>query len=102
MKQSSTWRELRCVSFALKSFAHLSRCSVKWLTDNQAVPLIVNSGSMNGICINLQLVSSSTSSSSSLSGRNFFHICLLNRNFRFTTADSATSSKSMPSSSIER
>ena len=43
MKQSSTWRELRCVSFA-----HLfSGCTVKWFTDNQAVPLIVKSGSMN-------------------------------------------------------
>ena len=30
MKQSSTWRELHCVSFSLKSFAHLlSGCSVK-------------------------------------------------------------------------
>ena len=48
MKQSSTWRELHCVSFALKSFARLlSGCSVKWVTDNQAVPLIVESGSMN-------------------------------------------------------
>ena len=48
MKQSSTWRELHWVSFALKSFAHLlSGCSFKWFTDNQAVPFIVESGSMN-------------------------------------------------------
>ena len=36
-----------CVNFAFKSFAHLtSRCSVKWFTDNQAVALIIDSGSM--------------------------------------------------------
>ena len=47
MNQSSTWRELHYVSFALKSFAHLlSGCSVKWFTENQAVPLIIDSGSM--------------------------------------------------------
>ena len=47
MKQSSTWRELHCVSFALKSFAHvLSGCFVRWFTDSQAVSLIVDSGSM--------------------------------------------------------
>ena len=47
MNQSSTWRELHCVRFALKSFAHLlSGCDVKWFTDNQAVPSIVHSGSM--------------------------------------------------------
>ena len=47
MKQSSTWRELHGVSFALKSFAHLlSGCFVKWFTDSQAVSLIVDSGSM--------------------------------------------------------
>ena len=35
MKQSSTWRELHGVSFALKSFAHLlSSCFVKWFTDS--------------------------------------------------------------------
>ena len=35
MNQSSTWRELHCVSFALKSFAHLlSGCDVKWYTDH--------------------------------------------------------------------
>ena len=48
MKQSSKWRELHYVSFALKSFADLlSGCHVKWLIDNQAVPLTVESGSMN-------------------------------------------------------
>ena len=48
MKRSSVWRELHCVSCALKSFAHLlSGCSVKWFTDNQAILLIVDSGSMN-------------------------------------------------------
>ena len=47
MKKSSTWRELHCVSFALKSFAHLlSGCFVKWFTDSQAASLIVDSGSM--------------------------------------------------------
>ena len=47
MNQSSTWRELHFVSFALKSFARLlSGCDVKWFTDNQAVPSIVHSGSM--------------------------------------------------------
>ena len=36
MKQSSTWRELHCVSFALKSFAHLlSGCFVKWFTHRE-------------------------------------------------------------------
>ena len=36
MKQSSTWRELHCVSFSLKSFAYLlSGCSVKWFTDTK-------------------------------------------------------------------
>jgi len=47
MNQSSTWRELHCVSFALKSFAHLlSGCDAKWFTDNEAVSSIVHSGSM--------------------------------------------------------
>ena len=47
MSQSSTWRELHCVYFALQSFAlRLSNSSVKWFTDNQAVPIIVDSGSM--------------------------------------------------------
>jgi len=42
MNQSSTWRELHCVSFALKSFAHLlSGCDVKWFTGNQAVPQVL-------------------------------------------------------------
>ena len=46
MSQSSTWRELHCVYFALQSFAlRLSYSSVKWFTDNQAVPIIVDSGS---------------------------------------------------------
>ena len=42
MNQSSKWREFNCVSFALKTFAHLSGCAVKWFTDNQAVPSIVH------------------------------------------------------------
>ena len=47
MNHSSTWRELLCVSFALKSFSHLlSGCDVKWFTDNQAIPSIVHSGGM--------------------------------------------------------
>ena len=47
MNQSSTWRELHCVSFALKRFALLlSGCDVKWFTDNQVVPSIAHSGSM--------------------------------------------------------
>ena len=42
MKESFTWRELHCVSFA-----HLlSGCFVKWFTDSQAVSLIVDSGNM--------------------------------------------------------
>ena len=32
--------------FCFEKFAHLSGCSVKWFTDNQTVPLIVDSGSM--------------------------------------------------------
>lgn len=33
--------------FCFEKFAHLlSGCSVKWFTDNQSVPLIVDSGSM--------------------------------------------------------
>ena len=47
MKQSSTWRELLCVRDALRSFIPILHSNkVKWLTDNQAVVSIVNSGSM--------------------------------------------------------
>ena len=47
MKQSSTWRELHCVSFVFKRFCtSFVGSAVKWFTDNQAVPLIVESGSM--------------------------------------------------------
>lgn len=47
MKQSSTWRELKCVQYALECFAQLlSNKTVKWFTDNQAVKFIVESGSM--------------------------------------------------------
>ncbi|CAH3044741.1 unnamed protein product [Pocillopora meandrina] len=58
MKQSSTWRELHCVSFALQGFAHLfSGCSVWWFTDNQVVPLIVDCE--NNMEIEAELISRS-------------------------------------------
>ena len=44
--QSSTWRELDGVLYALKSFAPiLSGRTVNWETDNQAVPIISKNGS---------------------------------------------------------
>ena len=47
MKQSSTWGELLCVRDALRCFIPILHSNkVKWLTDNQAVVSIVNSGSM--------------------------------------------------------
>lgn len=47
MRQSSTWRELKCVQYALESFSQLlSNKIVKWFTDNQAVKFITESGSM--------------------------------------------------------
>ena len=46
MKQSSTWRELKSVSFALRSFAPvLHNSSVKLYTANKAVAFITDSGS---------------------------------------------------------
>ena len=46
MKQSSTWRELKSVSFALRSFTpFLHNSSVKLYTDNKAVAFITDSGS---------------------------------------------------------
>ena len=46
MKQSSTWRELKSVSFALRSFAPVLRnSSVRLYTDNKAVAFITDSGS---------------------------------------------------------
>ena len=46
MKQSSSWRELKSVSFALRSFApFLHNSSVKLYTDNKAVAFITDSGS---------------------------------------------------------
>ena len=46
MKQSSTWRKLKSVSFALRSFApFLHNSSVKLYTDNKAVTFITDSGS---------------------------------------------------------
>jgi len=46
MKQSSTWRELRSVGFALKSFGSILRnSSVKLYIDNKAVAFITDSGS---------------------------------------------------------
>ena len=46
MQQSSTWRELQCVNFTLDSFKNLlSSCNVKWFTDNQCVPKILEGGS---------------------------------------------------------
>ena len=73
MKQGFTWRELHCVCFALKSFAHvLSGCSIKWFTDNQAVPLIVENGSMNQhlhkLAVNIIYTAKATISKSRLSG----------------------------------
>lgn len=47
VRQSSTWRELKCIQYALESFkALLNHNSVKWFTDNQAVKIITESGSM--------------------------------------------------------
>ena len=47
MRQSSTWRELQCVSYALDSFKSLLRShTVKWFTDNQCVQRILEAGSM--------------------------------------------------------
>ena len=46
MKQSSTWRKLKSVSFALRSFApFLHNSSVKLYNDNKAVAFITDSGS---------------------------------------------------------
>ena len=45
MKQSSTWRELKSVSFALRSAPILHNCSVKLYIDNKAVAFITDSGS---------------------------------------------------------
>ena len=46
MKQSSTWRALKSVSFALRCFAPiLHNSSVKLYTDNKAVAFITDSGS---------------------------------------------------------
>ena len=45
--QSSTWRELFAIRFALESFTELlHRSHVKWYTDNQAVAKIIEVGSM--------------------------------------------------------
>ena len=46
MKQSSTWRELVSVKFALQNFLHqIINAHVKLYTDNKAVSFIVDSGS---------------------------------------------------------
>ena len=46
IKQSSTWRELKSVSFALRSFAPvLHNSSVKLYSDNKAVVFMTDSGS---------------------------------------------------------
>ena len=46
MKQSSTWRELFALQFALHSFApKISNKSVHWEIDNYAASLMVTSGS---------------------------------------------------------
>ena len=46
IKQSSTWRELFAIQFALHSFSlRISNKSVHWETDNHAASLIVASGS---------------------------------------------------------
>ncbi|KAK3082563.1 hypothetical protein FSP39_021987 [Pinctada imbricata] len=45
--QSSTWRELKAIEDALKSFSnYLAGKSLKWFTDNQNCEKIVQSGSM--------------------------------------------------------
>ena len=47
IKQSSTWRELHCVSFCIKNLGTSSlRLLCKVVTDSQAVSLIVDSDSM--------------------------------------------------------
>ena len=44
--QSSTWRELDAVLFAVKSFStFIKEKRVNWETDNQAVPVIISKGS---------------------------------------------------------
>ena len=48
--QSSTWRELSVIEFALQSFASVLEGShVKWFTDSQAAAKIVEVGSMHEI-----------------------------------------------------
>lgn len=43
---SSTWRELAAILFGLRAFrAELSGKQVRWLTDNQAAVIILNTGS---------------------------------------------------------
>ena len=52
--QSSTWRELSVIEFALQSFASVLEGShIKWFTDSQAAAKIVEVGSME---LGLQLV----------------------------------------------
>lgn len=47
VRQSSTWRELKCIEHALQSFKNkLSSHRVKWFTDNQSVVSIVEFRSM--------------------------------------------------------
>lgn len=47
MKQGSTWRALKSVSFALRSFAPiLHNSSVKLYTDNKAEAFITDSGNI--------------------------------------------------------
>lgn len=47
MRQSSAWRELQCINYALPSFRDLlASQTVKWFTDNQSVKSILESGSM--------------------------------------------------------
>ena len=46
-RQSSTWRELKCLEHAFQSFRNkLSSHRLKWFTDNQSVVSIVESGSV--------------------------------------------------------
>ena len=49
--QSSTWRELFAIFFALKSVnTNINSKHICWQTDNYAASIIVSSGSLSNIC----------------------------------------------------
>ena len=63
MKQSSTWRALKSVSFALRCYVPiLHNSSVKLYTDNKAVAFITDSGNskphLNAIAVEILCLSS--------------------------------------------